>query len=363
MKKTPLYDKHIEYGGKVIEFGGWLLPVQYKGIIEEHHAVRKQVGLFDVSHMGEFMVEGEQALAYLQYLLTNDFSAMQPKQIQYSPMCYDNGGTVDDLLVYKYNDYKFMLVVNAANIAKDWDWALNAAQDFDIQLSDISEQTAQLALQGPRAEQLLQQLTDTKLSAIPYYWFEPDCTIAGIQAIISRTGYTGEDGFEIYLKPEDAPKMWDILMEAGKEFSILAAGLGCRDTLRFECCMPLYGHELSAEITPLMAGMPRFVKLDKPENFIGKQSLSEQKAAGLKQRLVGIEVVGRGIARAGYPVLKDGKQIGIVTTGSPAPSLGKNMALAIMDAEFNVIDTPLDVEVRNKPVAAKVVVRPFYKKS
>lgn len=363
MKKTPLYDKHIEYGGKVIEFGGWLLPVQYKGIIEEHHAVRKQVGLFDVSHMGEFMVEGEQALAYLQYLLTNDFSSMQPKQIQYSPMCYDNGGTVDDLLVYKYNDYKFMLVVNAANIAKDWDWALNAAQDFDVQLIDISEQTAQLALQGPRAEQLLQQLTDTKLSAIAYYWFEPSCTIAGIQAIISRTGYTGEDGFEIYLKPEDAPKMWDILMEAGKEFGILAAGLGCRDTLRFECCMPLYGHELSAEITPLMAGMPRFVKLDKPENFIGKQALSEQKATGLKQRLVGIEVTGRGIARAGYPVLKDGKQIGVVTTGSPAPSLGKNMALAIIDAEFNVIDTPLDVEVRNKPVAAKVVARPFYKKS
>lgn len=363
MKKTPLYDKHIESGGRVIEFGGWLLPVQYKGIIDEHHAVRKQVGLFDVSHMGEFMVEGEQALAYLQYLLTNDFSTMQPKQIQYSPMCYADGGTVDDLLVYKYTDYKFMLVVNAANIDKDWSWALDAAQNFDVQLTNISEQTAQLALQGPLAEKLLQKLTATDLSQIKYYWFEPECSVAGLAAIISRTGYTGEDGFEIYLAPQDAPKLWDILLEQGKEFGIMPAGLGCRDTLRFECCMPLYGHELSAEITPLMAGMPRFVKLDKAEDFIGKQALSEQKAAGLKKRLVGLEMIGRGIARADYPVLKDGKQIGVVTTGSPAPSLGKNMALAILDAEFNVIDTPVDVEVRGKPVAAKVVSRPFYKKA
>lgn len=363
MKKTPLYDKHIEYGGKVIEFGGWLLPVQYKGIIDEHHAVRKQVGLFDVSHMGEFMVEGEQALAYLQYLLTNDFSTMQAKQIQYSPMCYPDGGTVDDLLVYKYNDYKFMLVVNAANIDKDWAWALDAAQNFDVKLTDISSQTAQIALQGPKAEQLLQQLTDTKLGEIKYYWFEPECTVEDIPVTISRTGYTGEDGFEIYLRPEAAPKLWDVLLDKGKEFGIMPAGLGCRDTLRFECCMPLYGHELSAEITPLMAGMPRFVKLDKQEDFIGKQALAEQKAAGMKKRLVGLEVIGRGIARADYPVLKDGKQIGVVTTGSPAPSLGKNMALAIIDAQFNAIDTELAVEVRGKPVAAKVVARPFYKKS
>lgn len=363
MNKTPLYDKHIECGGKVIEFGGWLLPVQYKGIIDEHHAVRKQVGLFDVSHMGEFIVEGPQALAYLQYLLTNDFSTMQINQIQYSPMCYPNGGTVDDLLVYKYNDHKFMLVVNAGNIAKDWDWALAAAQNFDIQLTNISAQTAQLALQGPLAEQLLQQLTSTKLSDLKYYWFEPECDIAGIATIISRTGYTGEDGFEIYLSPEAAPKLWDILLDKGKEFGIMPAGLGCRDTLRFECCMPLYGHELSADITPLMAGMPRFVKLDKSEDFIGKQALAEQKAVGMTKRLVGIEVVGRGIARAEYPVLKDGQQIGVVTTGSPAPTIGKNMALAIIDAKFNAVDTALDVDVRGKPVAAKVVARPFYKKA
>lgn len=363
MKKTPLYDKHIECGAKVIEFGGWLLPVQYKGIIDEHHAVRKQVGLFDVSHMGEFMVEGEQALSYLQYLLTNDFSTMQAKQIQYSPMCYPDGGTVDDLLVYKYNDYKYMLVVNAGNIDKDWAWALEATQNFDVKLTDVSPETAQLALQGPKAEQLLQQLTDTKLSEMKYYWFEPECTVAGIPVIISRTGYTGEDGFEIYLRPEAAPKLWDILLDKGQEFGIMPAGLGCRDTLRFECCMPLYGHELSAEITPLMAGMPRFVKLDKQEDFIGKKALAEQKAAGMKKRLVGIEVIGRGIARAGYPVLKDGKQIGVVTTGSPAPSLGKNMALAIIDAEFNAIDTDVAVEVRGKPVEAKVAARPFYKKA
>lgn len=362
MKKTPLYDKHIECGGKVIEFGGWLLPVQYKGIIDEHHAVRKQVGLFDVSHMGEFMVEGEQACAYLQYLLTNDFKAMQTNQIQYSPMCYPDGGTVDDLLVYKYNDCKFMLVVNAANIDKDWAWALDATQGFDVQLSNISEQTAQLALQGPLAEKLLQPLTATDLSQIKYYWFEPNCIIEGMSVIISRTGYTGEDGFEIYLQPEDAPKLWTILLDKGQEFGIMPAGLGCRDTLRFECCMPLYGHELSATITPLMAGMPRFIKLDKTENFIGKQALAEQKTAGLTKRLVGIEMIGRGIARADYPVLKDGKQIGIVTTGSPAPSLNKNLALAMIDAQFNAIDTPIDVEVRGKAIAAKVISRPFYKK-
>lgn len=363
MKKTPLYDKHIQCGGKVIEFGGWLLPVQYKGIIDEHHAVRKQVGLFDVSHMGEFIVEGDQAIAYLQYLLTNDFSAMQSKQIQYSPMCYPSGGTVDDLLVYKYTDQKFMLVVNAANIDKDWSWALDAAKGFDVTLTNISDQTAQIALQGPLAEKLLQPLTATDLSNIKYYWFEPECTIEGIPAIISRTGYTGEDGFEIYLQPADAPKLWDILLDKGQEFGIMPAGLGCRDTLRFECCMPLYGHELSAEITPLMAGMPRFVKLDKAEDFIGKQALAEQKAAGLQKRLVGLEMVGRGIARAEYPVLKDGEPIGIVTTGSPAPSLGKNLALALIDAEYNAIGTELDVEVRGKPVAAKVISRPFYKKA
>ena len=362
-KKTPLYEKHLEYGGKVIEFGGWLLPVQYKGIIEEHNAVRKQVGLFDVSHMGEFYVEGEQALDYLQYLLTNDFSQQEDTQIQYTTMCYPDGGVVDDLLVYKYSPEKFLLVVNAGNIDKDWEWCNKAAEGFKVKLTNASDEVAELALQGPNAEKLLQTLTDTDLSAIKYYYFAPVCKIAGVEAMVSRTGYTGEDGFEIYLKPQDIGKLWDLLLKEGQAFGILPAGLGCRDTLRFEACLPLYGHEISEKISPLMAVMPRFVKLDKPSDFIGKQALAVQKAEGVKQKIVGLEILGRGIARADYPVLNDGKVIGHITTGSPSPTLGKNIAMALVDVEHAKAGTEMAVEIRGKGVEAVTIPRPFYKRA
>lgn len=362
-KKTPLYDKHVEYGGKVIEFGGWLLPVQYKGIIDEHNAVRQRVGLFDVSHMGEFLVEGAQAFDFVQYLLPIDCTEQADQQIQYTPMCYPDGGVVDDLLVYKYSKDKYMLVVNAANIDKDWQWCNEAAAGFDVKLTNLSDTTAELALQGPKAQELLQTLIDVNLEDIKYYWFKPNCTIQGIKALVSRTGYTGEDGFEIYLDPQDAPDMWDLLLKAGEAYGILPTGLGCRDTLRFEASMPLYGHELSATITPLMAGMPRFVKLDKLCDFIGKQALAQQKAEGVKQKVVGLEIIGRGIARAEYPVVKDGQTIGVVTTGSPAPTLGKNLAMALVAAEHAKAGTPLAVEIRGKAVEAVVVPKPFYKRA
>lgn len=360
-KKTPLFDTHIKYGGKIVEFGGWLLPVQYSGIIDEHNAVRTKAGLFDVSHMGEIWAEGKGAFAFLQNLVTNDLAGMQEGQIRYSPMCYKDGGTVDDLLVYKYGEELYLIVVNAANIEKDWNWMQENASGFEVVLTNKSDETAQLALQGPAAVAILSKLTDAPVSDIQYYHFLPEVMVAGKETLVSRTGYTGEDGYEIYCAPHDAAELWEAIMAAGKEEGILPTGLGCRDTLRFESCLPLYGHELSAEISPLMAGLGRFVKLDKAA-FNGLEALQAQKAAGLPQKVMGVEVTGRGIARAGYPVKAGGKVIGSVTTGSPAPTLGKNMALALIDAAYAEIGREIAVEVRGKDISAVIVAKPFYKR-
>ncbi|MGL5206964.1 MAG: glycine cleavage system aminomethyltransferase GcvT [Acidaminococcaceae bacterium] len=360
-KKTPLFETHVKYGGKIVEFGGWLLPVQYSGIIEEHNAVRNKAGLFDVSHMGEIWAEGKGAFAFLQNLVTNDLTGMQEGQIRYSPMCYQDGGTVDDLLVYKYGEELYLLVVNAANIEKDWNWMQENSSGFEVILTNKSNETAQLALQGPAAVAILAKLTDAPVSDIQYYHFLPEVMVAGKETLVSRTGYTGEDGYEIYCAPHDAAELWEAIMAAGKEEGILPAGLGCRDTLRFESCLPLYGHELSAEISPLMAGLGRFVKLDK-EAFNGLEALRAQKAAGLSEKVMGVEVTGRGIARAGYQVKADGKVIGSVTTGSPAPTLGKNMALALIDAPYAEIGREIAVEVRGKDISAVIVAKPFYKR-
>lgn len=360
-KKTPLYDTHIKYGGKIVEFGGWLLPVQYSGIIEEHKAVRTKAGLFDVSHMGEIWAEGKGAFAFLQNLVTNDLAGMQDGQIRYSPMCYKDGGTVDDLLVYKYSEELYLIVVNAANIEKDWNWMRENATGFAVALTNKSDETAQLALQGPLSVAILSKLTDAPVSDIQYYHFLPEVLVAGKKTMVSRTGYTGEDGYEIYCAPADAAELWEAIMAAGKDEGVLPTGLGCRDTLRFESCLPLYGHELSAEISPLMAGLGRFVKLDK-EAFNGLEALKEQKAAGLAKKVMGVEVTGRGIARAGYPVKDDGKVIGSVTTGSPAPTLGKNMALVLIDAAYAAIGREIAVEVRGKDISAIIVAKPFYKR-
>lgn len=360
-QKTPLYEAHLRYGGRVIDFAGWLLPVQYSGILEEHRAVREKAGLFDVSHMGEVLVKGAGALAFLQKLVTNDVAGMVKGQIRYTPMCYPDGGVVDDILVYKRGDGEYFLVVNAGNIAKDWEWMGREAKGFEVELTDLSDRTAELALQGPLAQAVLSHLTGAPLAGIPYYRFLLEAAVAGKQVLLSRTGYTGEDGFEIYCRPEDAEALWDAVLAAGKPYGLLPAGLGCRDTLRFEACLPLYGHELSADISPVEAGLERFVRLDKGE-FNGRAALTEQLAHGAGRRLAGFEMIERGIARAGYPVVSAGQSIGVVTTGSYAPTPAKNLGLALVRAEYARVGQPFEIRIRGKNVQARVIHKPFYKR-
>ncbi|MDR7868045.1 MAG: glycine cleavage system aminomethyltransferase GcvT [Sporomusaceae bacterium] len=360
-EKTPLYETHLKYGGKIVEFGGWLLPVQYGGILAEHRAVREQAGLFDVSHMGEVAVKGPEALAYLQKVVTNDVAKMSDTQVQYSPMCYPDGGTVDDLLIYRYGPEDYLLVINAANIAKDWDWLRDNSAGFNVKLANLSAETAELALQGPAARAILAKLTAAPLDRLGYYWFLPEAEVAGRRVMVSRTGYTGEDGFEIYCRPADAAPLWEAVMEAGAPLGLAPAGLGCRDTLRFEACMPLYGHELSPTISPVEAGLTRFVSLDKGD-FNGRAVLAAQKEAGPPRKIAGFVLTERGVARAEYPVLADGRRIGIVTTGSYAPTLDKNLGMALVEAAYAKPGTGLAVEIRGKAVAAEVIPRPFYKR-
>lgn len=361
-QKTPLYDVHIASGGKIIEFGGWLLPVQYSGILAEHQAVRTAAGLFDVSHMGEIEITGPEALALIQKLVSNDVARLADGQVQYTPMCYPDGGTVDDLLVYRFDAHRYLLVVNAANTAKDLAWIRQHAANYpDATVTDVSHRTAQLALQGPKAERILQKLTAVDLGSIKYYWFQPDVAVAGINTLVSRTGYTGEDGFELYCDPADAVRLWRALLHAGQEEGLLPAGLGCRDTLRFEACLPLYGHELSPQITPVEAGLGMFVRLEK-SSFLGREVLAKQKQNGPARKIVGFVMVERGVPRNGYPIVADGRHIGYVTTGSFAPTLGQNYGLGLVDSEYAAIDQEWAVEIRGKLVKAKVVKKPFYKR-
>lgn len=360
MKTTPLYEKHVELKGKVIDFGGWALPVEYSGIIPEHEAVRNQAGLFDVSHMGEITVKGEDAEKYLQMIVTNDVSVLNDNQIAYTPMCYPDGGVVDDLLVYKYNSTDYLLVVNAANTQKDYEWLLS--QSFgNVDIKNVSDEYAQLALQGPEAQNILQKLSSVDLNLIEFYHFLGDVNVGEFKTIVSRTGYTGEDGFELYFKADDGPKMWDLILHAGKEYGLVPAGLGARDTLRFEAALPLYGQEIDKDITPLEAGLGFFVKLSK-ENFIGKEALAKQKAEGLKRKVIGFEMVDRGIPRSHYEVFAEGKKIGYVTTGSFSPTLKKNIGLALIEAEYAKEGTEIEISVRNKNLKAKVIKKPFYTK-
>lgn len=361
LKKTSLFEAHKRYGGKIIDFSGWALPVQYEGLVEEHNAVRNNAGLFDVSHMGEVEVKGEQALDYVNYLVSNDVSKLENNQVLYAMMCYQDGGIVDDLLVYKFTNKEFLLVINASNIDKDFKWMKSVSEGFDVELNNISENVSEMALQGPKAEEILQKLTETKLSEIGFFYCKKDVNIAGAKCLVSRTGYTGEDGFEIYLNHEDAEKVWDKLFEVGEELGLKPAGLGCRDTLRFEAALPLYGNEISKDITPLEAGLGFFVKLDK-ESFVGKDALVKQKEEGLKRKLVGFELLDKGVARHGYIVMAEGKEIGFVTTGYKSPTLGKNIGLAIVDNEYSKLDTPIEIKMRKKLLKAKVISRRFYKK-
>lgn len=360
MKRTPLYGKHCELGGKLIDFGGWELPVQYAGIIEEHEQVRKAAGLFDVSHMGEIAVKGPDAGRFIQRLITNDVSGSGEYRVTYSPMCYPDGGIVDDLLVYKYSEEEYLLIVNASNTDRDFDW-IRQKLEGRAEAENVSDRYAQLAIQGPRAEAILQKLTGTPLGGIKFFHFRPDILLDGKRALLSRTGYTGEDGFEIYISPEDAAPIWERLLLEGKDEGLAPAGLGARDTLRLEAALPLYGREISQEISPLEAGLERFVRLEK-EDFIGREALIRQRDEGLKRKLVGFEMTDKGIPRSGYEVQMLGRPIGYVTTGSFSPSLKKSIGLALVESRCPDEGAGLDIIIRNKAARAVTVKLPFYSK-
>lgn len=362
LKRTPLFESYVPYNGKTIDFGGWELPVQFSGIKAEHEAVRTAAGLFDVSHMGEVVVSGEGALAFLQKLVTNDVSKLVVGQAQYTAMCYEDGGTIDDLLIYKRSDNDFLLVVNASNIEKDVSWMKQQAGD-DVEIDNQSESWSLLALQGPKAETILQRLTDEPLKEIRFFRFKDDVEVAGEKTLLSRTGYTGEKGFEIYCTPEAAVKLWDAILTEGKEDGLLPSGLGARDTLRFEAGLPLYGQELSKDISPLEAGLGFVVKLNKEENFLGKSALADQKQDGIPRKLVGIEMIDKGIPRTGYPVFHNGELVGEVTTGTQSPTLKKNIGFALVNRDISELGTELEVEVRSKRLKARIIATPFYKRS
>ena len=355
-KRTCLYDKHVSLGATIVSFGGFDMPLLYKnaGITAEHMAVRDQVGLFDVSHMGEVTVKGKDAERYVQHIFTNDIAGAPVGKIYYGMMCYENGGTVDDLLVYKMGENDFFLVINAANIDKDWAWMQENATGFDIDLQNRSDFYGQIAIQGPESEHIVETVLGLPCAELTFYTVK---TIDDV--IISRTGYTGEDGFEIYASHDYIRECWDKLIAAG----VQACGLGCRDTLRFEVGLPLYGDELSEDITPIMAGLGMFVKLNKNE-FIGKEALLKQKTEGPAKKLVGIELFDKAIPRHGYTVLNmDGDPIGEVTTGYHALSVDKSVCMALVDAAYSKLDTEVQIQIRKKVFPGKVVKKQFYNKN
>jgi glycine cleavage system T protein (aminomethyltransferase) len=360
-KKTPLYEEHIKLGGDVVDYAGWYLPIKYEGLVQEHNAVRNKVGLFDVSHMGEITIKGKDALKFVNYLMTNDISKVVDNQIVYTFMCQPDGGVVDDLLVYRYGPEDFYLVVNASNADKDYEWILDHKDDFDVEVENISDTVGEVAIQGPLAQKALQKLTKTDLNKITFFTLDRDVDVNGVNCMVSRTGYTGEDGFEIYTTNEGVVKVWNDLLEAGKEEGIMPTGLGCRDTLRFEASLPLYGHEISETITPLEGGFKYFVKLDKESDFIGKETLNKQWSEGLKRKLAGFEMIGRGIPREEYEIQKDGKKIGHVTTGYMSPTLKKNIGNALIDPQYTELGTEIDIIIRKKPVKAKIISKKFLK--
>ena len=351
-KQTCLYDKHVALGALISPFGGFDMPIQYTNIVDEHNAVRQHCGVFDVSHMGEVLVSGKDAERYVNHVFTNDVRNIPNGKILYGMMCYEDGGVVDDLLVYKMADDKFFLVINAANIDKDWAWIQQQSKGFDITLDHQSDQYGELAIQGPDAEQVMEQVLGVPCKELVFYTFK---TIDDI--IVSRTGYTGEDGFEIYAAPDAIRTYWDQLMAA----NIKPCGLGCRDTLRFEVGLPLYGDELSESITPIMAGLGIFVKLDK-EEFIGKDALARQKAEGAPKKLVGIELHDKAIPRHGYAVLKDGNVIGEVTTGYHTISTDKSVCMALIDSQYAALGTEVEIQIRKKTFPGTVCKKRFYDK-
>ena len=355
-KKTPLYERHLEYKGKIVPFAGYLLPVQYEtGVIKEHMAVRTASGLFDVSHMGEITLVGEDALENIQRLVSNDCSKMYDGQVKYSPMCYDHGGVVDDLLIYRRGESDYLLVVNASNRHKDVEF-MKAHISGNVEFSDISDDVALLALQGPDSKSILELLSDGDKLPVKYYTFVDNLKVAGVNCLVSKTGYTGEDGYELYCKPEDVVKLWDALMATDK--GLIPCGLGARDTLRMEAGMPLYGQEMDENISPIEAGLGFAVKFDK-KDFIGKAALMSKEVS---RKRVGLEITGRGIAREHCEVYVADKLIGNTTSGTHCPYIGKPVAMALLDKEYTEIGTQVEVDVRGRRITAEVISLPFYKK-
>lgn len=356
--RTCLYDKHIALGAQMSPFGGFDMPIQYTSIIEEHNAVRHACGIFDVSHMGEVLISGPEAEHLVGHLFTNDVRDMPIGKVLYGMMLYPNGGVVDDLLVYKKADDEFFLVINAANIAKDVAWMQENSEGFNAKVENLSDKYAEVAVQGPKAEEIIERLLHVTVSDLEFYTFK-ELDINGKHVIISRTGYTGEDGFEIYSDAEFINQVWDILV-GSKE--VAPCGLGCRDTLRFEVALPLYGHELSQDITPIEAGLGSFVKMDKPE-FIGKDAIAHQKEHGIVQKVVGIELHEKAVPRNGYDIEMNGVRIGYVTTGYQSISTGKSVCMALIDNQYAALGTEVDVRIRKKVFKGTVCKKRFYQKN
>lgn len=357
-KRTCLYDKHVALGALISPFGGFDMPIQYTNIVDEHNAVRQACGVFDVSHMGEVLITGAESEKFVNYIFTNDIADAPDGKIYYGMMCHPSGGVVDDLLVYKMSPGRYFLVINASNIDKDVAWITENARKFDVVVENQSEKYGEVAVQGPKAEEIVERVLGIECSELLFYTCkEIEC--CGETIIVSRTGYTGEDGFEIYASHELINDVWDKLMASGE---VAPCGLGCRDTLRFEVGLPLYGDELTDEITPLEASLGMFAKLDK-ENFIGKEALVKQKAEGLRRKIVGIELKDKAIPRHGYEVEADGKVIGVVTTGYNSISTGKSVCMALLDIEYAKLDTEVSVRIRKKVFPGVVTKKRFYDKN
>jgi aminomethyltransferase len=357
-KKTCLYDKHVALGAKMSPFGGFDMPIEYSTLKDEHMAVRTAAGIFDVSHMGEIFISGPDAERFVNHIFTNNITDAPYGNIYYGFLCYPHGGCVDDLLVYKMQGDLYLLVVNAANTDKDDAWIRANAEGYNVVIDNKSAVYGQVAVQGPLAEEKVERLLGLAVKELAFYTFK-EIHVDGETIIVSRTGYTGEDGFEIYGSHAYINKVWDLLVGSGE---VAPCGLGCRDTLRFEVALPLYGHELSEEITPLMAGLGMFVKLDK-EAFIGKEALARQKAEGVTRKVVGIELHDKAIPRNGYPVEADGQEIGVVTTGYHGLSVDKSICMALIDARYAALDTPVEIRIRKKTFPGTVVKKKFYNKS
>ncbi|OFZ85214.1 MAG: glycine cleavage system protein T [Bdellovibrionales bacterium RIFOXYD1_FULL_44_7] len=368
LKRTALFEEHVKLGGRLVDFGGWELPVQYSGVMDEHLACRASAGLFDVSHMGEVHVEGQDAESFLNYLVTNNVAKLNIEQALYTPMCNREGGIVDDLLIYRRSKDRFLLVINASNTEKDYKWIQSVAADYkkqhpDLRISNESANYSQIAIQGRKSAEILQKLTETPLNKINYYWFKEGKVLGNIPAVLAQTGYTGEYGFEVYVPWDRGPEVWRALMKEGAALGLKPCGLGARDTLRFEMRFPLYGHELSDTTNPLEAGIGWTVKLSKGD-FIGRSPTSILKEKGIPRDLVGLKMIGRGIPRPGYGVFtEDGaKKLGEITSGTQSPSLGLPLGIALIASSNAAIGAKISVDIRGVKVPAEIIPTPFYKR-